>query len=431
MRRYLFASLFFVCSIVSGADFHTSEAKAYAAALKSKKPVMIYFYGIWCPPCNELKELVFSHPDFIAKAKEFVLLQVDVDKPSSWKLKDKFTINGYPTILFTTPQKKIIYRFAGYRSPKQFLLAMNTVLNAKGKDLEQSCLASDIDSIWNCAFVCGENGDKECALKAYAKLEGKLPKESPRYQLAQMYAAENAETVELRRDAFERLINEFPASPMALVWALAYSETFAEEASAKPKRGLYEKVLVNWQTMQKDPRADDLGFSLTDMVQLRGQVVELLGDEAATKEAFKECAEVLDKTMAGLPKNTVPRGFTLERIFCLENAGEKEKALKLAQEYSARFPEEFTFHYQAASILNRLKRFPEAIPVAKKAFDASYGDNRIRAALLLVKLYATVPNKQAAKAVYDQVVAEIRPDQKLKVRTHRYLKMLKAEFEKL
>jgi hypothetical protein len=70
------------------------------------------------------------------------------------------------------------------------------------------------------------------------------------------------------------------------------------------------------------------------------------------------------------------------------------------------------------------------MPIAKKAYEMSYGDNRIRAATLLVNLYATVPDKEAAKKVYDEVTKEIRPDADLDIRTHRYLKQLGEALKK-
>jgi thioredoxin-like negative regulator of GroEL len=415
----------------SAVEFRTSEKGVMASAKKKNKPVMMYFYGIWCPPCNELKELVYTHPDFLKKAGEFELLKVDVDKQASWPLKDRFQVNGYPTLIFTNPQGKVIYRFSGYRSPKEFVRAMDYVLAAKGQDLETSCKRTDEESLWNCAFVCSENKDHACAKAAYEKLQGKLVKGTARYELAQSYFADNAETPELKRDAYARLIEENPSSPQALIWALGYWETFSDDAGARPKRSVLGRVIANWETMKKDPRAEELGLSPTDMAQLRAEVIEHVAEDEDAKKAWKEAADLLEATAATVPKGTIARGFTIERIGCLEAAGELDRALALAQEYRRKFPEEFTFHYQTASMLNRAKRYNEALPIAQKAFDVSYGDNKVRAAILLVKIYETIPNKTAAKSVYDRVIAEIKPDAKLQVRTHRYLKALKEEFEKL
>ena len=49
---------------------------------------------------------------------------------------------------------------------------------------------------------------------------------------------------------------------------------------------------------------------------------------------------------------------------------------------------------------------------------------------MLVELYATVPDKEAAKKVRDEITKDIKPDAGLEIRTHRYLKRLDEAFQK-
>jgi protein disulfide-isomerase len=67
---------------------------AFRQAKKLNRPLLIDFFGTWCPPCNQLDETVFSTPKFYKKSRSFVLLKVDADDQSSWVLKDKYRING-------------------------------------------------------------------------------------------------------------------------------------------------------------------------------------------------------------------------------------------------------------------------------------------------------------------------------------------------
>ena len=160
------------------AAFGTDISKAFITAKKAGKPLLISFYGIWCPPCNELEETVFESPDFPLKAKRFELLKVDADAPTSWKLKDRYKVGGYPTVVFTNPAGDEIYRVVGYRSPKEFARAMDLVLSAKNQDLKKSCKSSTTDALWRCALVCTERKDYSCAEAAYKKLENKLKPDS-------------------------------------------------------------------------------------------------------------------------------------------------------------------------------------------------------------------------------------------------------------
>jgi thiol-disulfide isomerase/thioredoxin len=430
MKSILYIALL-LSSLAGASPFSTDIEKTFRDAKKEKKPILIDFFGIWCPPCNELDETVFETTRFLEKAKSFKLLKVDADSKSSWKIKDKYKVGGYPTILFTDSNGSEIYRITGYRVLSEFLRVMDLVLGAKGKSLEASCKSSDEQDLWRCAVVCSEQKDKACLDKTLVKLKEVLAPGSVRYQLARSLAVENSGTDDLKRDGLESLISEFPASPAALYWAVEYMQLFGSESKQSPKKNIVEKALANYSKMLSDPTQEELGISKTDMAQSRADLLEKLGKLDEAKAAWKEAADLLEKLSAELPKGTYARGFTLQRISCLENSGNIEEALSLAREYQKKFPKEFTFHYVVAGLLERQKKFNDAIPLAKKAFDHSYGDNRIRVATLLMRLYATVPDRESATKVYDAVTKDIKPDQKLEVRTHRYLLKLQEAFLKV
>lgn len=409
--------------------FQTDAKKAFAEAKKRNVPVLISFFGIWCPPCNELEETVYESTGFLDKAKSFVLLKQDADAVASWKLKDKYKVGGYPTVIFTAPSGEELYRVVGYRSPVEFLRVMTLVQSAKDRDLSKACKSQDADDLWRCALVCQERKDNPCANTAYKALESKLKPGSPRYLEARGYFVESAPTEDLKRDGYERLIGEFSESPRSALWAYSYAASFEEGGKLKPKKDLIQKVTDNVDKMIASPDRDEIGVTKTDLLQIKAELLGRLDkkDEAVAvwKEAAKEFATLAEQ----LPKGSHARGFTIERISCLEEAGDVDGALVLANEYRAKFPDEFTFHYQAAGLLNRSKRMAEALPIAKKAYEHSYGDNRIRAATLLIKVLATVPDKAAAQAIYDSVKKEIKPDTKLEVRTPKYLKALDKAWE--
>lgn len=416
---------------LASSGFSTDASQTWARAKKNQKPVLISFYGIWCPPCNELEETVFETPNFIQKAKRFELLKVDADAKTSWELKSKYKVGGYPTVIFTTPAGSEIYRLVGYRTPNEFLRIMDLVIGAKGKDLEKSCQSSKTEDLWRCAVVCTERQEKTCADKAYQKLESKVAKGSLRYEQARAYFVETAATEDLKRVGYENLLSEFPESPLAFLWSLDYLKLFEGSSTLAPKKEVLEKVLSQYAKISSDKRAEEAGVTPTDMAQIRAILLEKLGKKEEAKAAWKEASLQLETLAKELPKNSFARGFTLERISCLEEMGELNGAIKLANEYRQKFPSEFTFHYSLASLLEREKRYAEALPVAKEAYQFSYGDNKIRAATLLVNLYGTVPDKASAKEVFETVTREIQPDSQLEVRTHRYLKKLQEAFQRI
>jgi thiol-disulfide isomerase/thioredoxin len=104
---------------------------AFEQARASKKPVMIDFFGIWCPPCNQYDEKVFSTPEFSKASERFVRLKIDADAEGSWKLKSKYKVGGYPTILFVSDEGEEISRVVGFRDLDLFLSEMNRAYEKK------------------------------------------------------------------------------------------------------------------------------------------------------------------------------------------------------------------------------------------------------------------------------------------------------------
>jgi tetratricopeptide (TPR) repeat protein len=300
---------------------------------------------------------------------------------------------------------------------------MDLVLKAKGKPFAKGCEGTDVEDLWRCAVTCSETKDKPCLEKTLPKLEEKLPPTSARYQLLRTLEVENSSTNDLKRMGYEKLMQEFPTSPAALGWVSSYW-ALCEEQNIPPKREITEKIAANYEAMKKDPNRDELGIPLSDMVQMHAELLGQLGRREEAKVAWKEAADVLE----GLSKelSSGARGFTIERIGALENSGNFDAALRLAQEYSGKYPKEFTFHYIVANLLERQKKYGEALKSAETAFKYSYGDNKIRVATLLARLHLALGDKEGAKKIVESVKKEIQPSAKLDNRTHRYLKKLEA-----
>lgn len=111
--------------------------KDYDAAMKkakdTNKPIIIDFYADWCGPCKMMDNRTFSDDRVIALAEQFVSLKIDGDANAI--LTRKYSVEGYPTILFLKSDGKKLHEFSGFRGPEDFAFAMNAVL--KGMTPEQ------------------------------------------------------------------------------------------------------------------------------------------------------------------------------------------------------------------------------------------------------------------------------------------------------
>jgi len=90
--------------------------KAIEISKKTKKPLLLFFTGSdWCGWCMRLQTEVFKKPEFVAWAKDNVVL-VEVDFPrrtalspelttQNNELQQFFAVQGYPTVWFVNASR--------------------------------------------------------------------------------------------------------------------------------------------------------------------------------------------------------------------------------------------------------------------------------------------------------------------------------------
>jgi len=86
---------------------------AFAEAKATNKPVLLYWGAKWCPPCNIMKQALFKDPAFVARTASFVSVHLDGDAKDAQLWGDRFGIQGYPTIIILSPERREITRLTG------------------------------------------------------------------------------------------------------------------------------------------------------------------------------------------------------------------------------------------------------------------------------------------------------------------------------
>ncbi|MFW7379479.1 MAG: thioredoxin family protein [Oligoflexus sp.] len=109
--------------------FQGSVEEAFTASKTSGKPVFLYWGAVWCPPCNELKSQVFSHPEFPELMQSLIPVYLDGDEPSAQIWGDRLQAAGYPTILMLNAERKEYLRINGALSFAEFKEIVQSALN--------------------------------------------------------------------------------------------------------------------------------------------------------------------------------------------------------------------------------------------------------------------------------------------------------------
>ncbi len=99
-------------------DFQTNGWKKTVQAAKvEKKYIFIQFVTNDCPPCEQLKEEVWTNAKLASiYSKSFLLFSPEEGSKDAKNLISKYRINSYPTSIFVDASGKIIHKYIGYTS---------------------------------------------------------------------------------------------------------------------------------------------------------------------------------------------------------------------------------------------------------------------------------------------------------------------------
>lgn len=108
---------------------------ALSEAKKDEKPLMIDFYTTWCHWCKELDYNTYTDAKVNDLSNNFICVKVDAEKNP--QAASKYSIRGYPTVIFLNYDGSINNSMVGYKDPAAFAGVMELVLkntkNPSGK----------------------------------------------------------------------------------------------------------------------------------------------------------------------------------------------------------------------------------------------------------------------------------------------------------
>jgi len=378
-----------------GRVFNTDRAdavdEAFERAARQGKDVLLDFSAVWCPPCNLLAAEVLHaepRPEVLA---DYVVVVVDVDHPSSFAVKSRYAVGGYPTVVVTDPTGEERSRRVGYEGREAFLDWLAEAHDAT----DAADLAAGAEAV-----------SPERALELAWNLLA-----DRRYDEAASFVARGREV----DSALARRVRATVEPTAADVrWLLEHDADHVDDWFG-----------VAMELAESDPElaaevADEAvrrltGPALADALYVQGMVHD-------DPSRFAAAASVLRTTFSGDPEHD--RGHYTWLATLMAEAGDLREALAFLDEARADWPAEPTWDLHAAYLLNGRGEHAQALEVARRAGSVAWGDNALRAAHAEAEALLGLGRREEAEAVVAEALEAPAPPEDLAVRTHRYRQRL-------
>ncbi|MSP55105.1 MAG: thioredoxin family protein [Myxococcales bacterium] len=340
------------------------------------------FAAVWCPPCNLLAAEVLDTDVYDGPR----VTRVDADSTSSWPIKDRYKVGGYPTLVAVDAEGAEVARLVGYPGREQTLA---WIAGLKGR--------GSLD-----AMV--ESAQGAAALSLARELAGQGD-ERARRLLDRVATPGVTDDVDFR---IARLLLDGTAADALWLFdrGVPGGDWVYDALRADPTLAGRVPGLV--------PGAD--GEAASGWLAAAADAV----GPGELGEAFRAGAlAALEEARAG--DLQLDRGRITDLASLRADLGSVDSAYALLDEASARWPSEFTWHFVKARIALEAKQLAVAEASARAALARSDGDQILRSALTLAKVLREAGRAAEAVTVLDVALATVpEPPPGVEVRTTRY-----------
>lgn len=104
--------------------FEGSLKEAMQKSRETNKPVMVDMSTSWCGWCRKLKRSTFTDKKAADYYNEhFISIELDAERGEGLELAQQFSVNSYPTLIYLSPDNRLILFSEGYLGPDDLIKA--------------------------------------------------------------------------------------------------------------------------------------------------------------------------------------------------------------------------------------------------------------------------------------------------------------------
>lgn len=378
-------------------DASEDVAVAMAAATTTGRTVLLDFSAVWCPPCNLLAAEVLHAPDAEGALSEVLIVVVDVDDPSSWELKDRYDVGGYPTVVAVLGDGTEIDRMLGYDNREATLSWIADVSDGQASSRVPGQAPADVTPLVaaQTALSLLERGDD--GYEAWLERANTEP-ELVETRMARVYADATAEDAQWLLDNAPDTSEQWVLAAMAL----------GEDHPALLKQAAGHALSTVPSAVEKA----DYMYVMADL------------SESPEREAlFSGAAATLRTGFVGEPVRD--RAHVTFLATLLAKSGDLDAAMDVLAEFEEHFPDEPTWDMKAASLFLDEDQLQDALTRSDQAVAHAWGDNALRAAKTRATILVELGRMDDARAyVADVLASQPVPEEGANIRTPRYRQQL-------
>jgi tetratricopeptide (TPR) repeat protein len=385
-----------------------------------------------------------------------VRVSADADHPSSFELKDRYQVGGYPTLLIVDAQGGLIERIVGF-STAQELEARLEVLAPSGRaqdeatqtvvaELRGMAARGEWAAGWDRvqSMTHSRGGDEavrfsvlslalefaeHVAIEAAPELARRAAELAPQPGLAASLIDRAARALRksAKNDEAGLLEKNFGARLKAAVGARHTATTLISEDGAELSGSVdcassaTQHDLANAAWYQGSWQGAEDGRELFATAALRSAAQILSEDGVDGSIAIALPSDLLAEDMK--EKMVKQQGPIHDLISALKAAALFSVAIPICTKMTQALPEDFTWHYKLSGLYRDAQKPAAALPSARRALEFSYGDNRLRAIAQLAEILSDLEQVEEAKQLIEAALSATPPTEQA-VRTHRYRRRL-------